>query len=392
MTKPKPPTVVFMVPDYEPTTGGTTRQTRNLALTLKSHGHHVTVITQRLERSWPSRETIEGIDVVRLGPPSRHGRAMKALVLHVALWLRLNRKRITVSTTIMYPDFVVAAHAAGIADTAVMVWAGLGDATDTLALNQSHARNALARLRRRALRNASHIALSDAIAQEICGLDFGASPHIIPTPVDPAMFRPPIDAQRSEARNQLGIAEPTFVVLYAGHLRALKRVDLLIEAFRQLRDTGVDAHLFILGGSREDLQDRTEQLQTLVTNLRLDPHVTFTGVVNDVVEYFHAADVFALPSDREGISNSLIEALACGLPCIAPPSAGGAEVLDDSCGVIPSSNRPADLLAALQHVCQPAIRERMRIGAATASQRFELQTIAQQYVWLYETLRAKRIG
>ena len=120
--------------------------------------------------------------------------------------------------------------------------------------------------------------------------------------------------------------------------------------------------------------------------------MTFTGVVNDVVEYFHAADVFALPSDREGISNSLIEALACGLPCIAPPSAGGAEVLDDSCGVIPSSNRPADLLAALQHVCQPAIRERMRIGAATASQRFELQTIAQQYVWLYETLRAKRIG
>ena len=388
----KPSTVVFMVPDYEPTTGGTTRQTRNLALTLASHGHHVTVVTQRLERSWAARETIEGIDVVRLGPPSRRGRAMKLLVLHVAWWLRRNRKRITVSTTIMYPDFVVAAHAAGIADTAVMVWAGLGDATDTLALNQSRARNALAYLRRRALRDATHIALSNAISSELRDLDFGAQPHIIPTPVDPAMFSPPDAAQRAAARDRIGVAETTLMVLYAGHLRALKRVDLLIEAFRLLCDSGIDAHLYILGGSREDLQDRTEQLQTLVTKLNLQQRVTFTGVVSDVVEYFHAADVLTLPSDREGISNSLIEALACGLPCIAPPSAGGAEVLNDECGVIPNSNSPHELFDALRFVCDPAVRARMRIGAAQASQRFALATIAQQYVWLYESVRAKHIG
>ncbi len=388
----KPSTIVFMVPDYEPTTGGTTRQTRNLALTLTSQGHHVTVITQRLERAWSVTETIEGIDVVRLGPPSRRGLSMKLLVLHVALWLRLNRKRIVVSTTIMYPDFVVAAHAAGIADTAVMVWAGLGDATDTLALNQSRARNALARLRRRALRCASHIALSKSISDELQGLNFGVSPHVIPTPVDPGMFSPPEPAQRDAARSSLGIAPSTLVVLYAGHLRALKRVDLLIEAFRQLCDSGTEAHLFILGGSREDLQDRTEQLQILVSKLKLDRHVTFTGVVSDVVEYFHAADVFALPSDREGISNSLIEALACGLPCIAPPSAGGLEVLDASCGVVPPSNDSRDLFAALQSVCDPDVRARMRIGAVTAAKRYELDTIAQQYVWLYEGIRAQYIG
>ena len=194
------------------------------------------------------------------------------------------------------------------------------------------------------------------------------------------------------ARTRLGLTPTTTAVLYAGHLRALKCVDHLIDAFDKLLADGVEAHLYIVGGSRSDLEDRSDQLKAQAHALALDASITFTGPIEDVITYLFAADVFVLPSEREGISNSIIEALACGVARIAPGNAGGNDVLDRHSGIIPPSNSAADLHRALQQMCDPVQRERFQSGAIHAARRFDVSTVVDQYVWLYQDVRARRIG
>ncbi|MDQ1466397.1 MAG: D-inositol-3-phosphate glycosyltransferase [Actinomycetota bacterium] len=375
--------VVFAVPDFEPTIGGTTRQSRNQAEALAARGGAVTIVTQRLDRSWPRRERSGAVTVRRLGPMHRDSTAMKLLVLRLAWWLRRHRSSIDLVQVIMYPDFVLSAWFAGLSGRTVMCWAGLGDATDVLGPTRLPVRAAARAVRRRVMRRTTHVALTPAMHDELIavGIDNVA---VIPTPVDLDAFHPPTSEERSAARRDLGIADGQFAVVYTGHLRALKRVDRLVDGFASRVRAGADARLFLVGDSRADLDDRRAALRAQVTRAGLDDRVVFSGAVPDVRPYLYAADVFVLPSDREGLPNSLLEAMACGLACVAPASAAGDQVLDTESGVIPPSNDPHDLaaaLAALEH--DPEQRARLGLGARRAAQRYGLEAVIDRYETLY---------
>jgi len=377
------PSVVFAVPDFEPTIGGTTRQSRNQAEALAARGGAVTIVTQRLEPTWPRREHRGAVAVRRLGPTHRNGTAMKLLVLRMAWWLRRHRRSIDVVQVIMYPDFVLSAWLAGMSKRTVMCWAGLGDATDVLAPTSRPVRALVRAGRRRVMRRSVHVALTPALRDELTAVGIDKV-VVIPTPVDLETFQPPTPEQRGDARRKLGISDDQFVIVYTGHLRALKRVDRLIDGFALRVRAGVDARLFIAGDSRADLDDRRAALRAQVTRLGLDDRVEFPGAVPDVRPYLHAADVFVLPSDREGLPNSLLEAMACGLPCIAPASAAGDQVLDPSSGIVPPSNDPRDLAAALGRLEQdPALRGRLGAGARVAARRYGLDAVTTRYETLY---------
>jgi glycosyltransferase involved in cell wall biosynthesis len=376
-------TVVFAVPDFEPTIGGTTRQSRNQAEALAARGGTVTIVTQRLERSWRRRERIGSVTVRRLGPTHRDSTAMKLLVLRLAWWLRRHRRSIDVVQVIMYPDFVLSAWLAGLSDRTVMCWAGLGDATDVLAPTGRPARALVRAARRRVMQRATHVALTPALRDELIAIGI-EKVAVIPTPVDLDAFHPPDPDERSAARRDLGITDDQFAVVYTGHLRALKRVDRLIDAFALRVRAGADARLFLVGDSRADLDDRRAALRAQVKRIGLEDRVEFSGAVPDVRPYLYAADVFVLPSDREGLPNSLLEAMACGLACVAPASAAGDQVLDASSGVVPPSNDPRDLavaLAELEH--DPARRAGLGIGARHAAAHYSLDAVTDRYEILY---------
>jgi glycosyltransferase involved in cell wall biosynthesis len=381
--------IVFVVPDFEPTLGGTTRQAQNQARELRARGHDVVILTQQLELHWPRDETRGGVQVRRVGPPGRSLLRMKLLVLSMAWWLHRHRDEIAVVNPIMYPDFVVSSALAGLGERTVMCWAGLGDATDTIGTS-AVVRAPLRTVRRRALARAAQVALTPALRDELGRLALARDVTIIPTPVDIDAFRPPTSDERAQARRALGVHDDELVIAYTGHLRALKRVERLVAAFGLLVESGRPARLLLVGSAREDLVDEPAALRAELDRFPARDRVLVTGAVADVRPYLRAADVFVLPSDREGLSNSVLEALASGLPVVAPASAAGDQVLDASCGIVPRSNDPAELFVALRELAdRPAYRAELAAGARRAAERFALRDVVRAYEGLYERLRRR---
>jgi glycosyltransferase involved in cell wall biosynthesis len=379
--------IVFAVPDFDPTVGGTTRQTRLQAEGLARRGNEVLVVTRRLRAGLPKREHLQGLDVVRVGSPGRGRLAEKRALLSLACWLISHRSRVQILQIVMWPDAIFSATAAGLARRTAVLWAIQGEITQTLVSGSSAPRRAQSLARRRALLRAEHVTLTRDMGMEFDQVRFPASNTIIPVPVDREHFRPPTPHERDEARRAVGLPPDGFTVVYVGHLQARKAVDRLVGAVGELRASVPSVRLMIVGGPRGAPDDTETALRRQVADAGLGESVTFCGIAPDPRAYLWASDVLALPSEREGMPNSLLEALACGLPCVAPASAGGAVVLDDDVGIVPPSNEPSALAAALAKLAaDDDTRRRMGESARRHSERYDVERVVDEYEDLYRRM------
>jgi len=379
--------ITFVVPDFEPAVGGTVRQTGLQARALAHRGHRVAVLTRRVDAEWPRHEWIDGLEVRRLGPAGA-GRARGWLTVgSVALWLGRRRRTMRVVQTVMWANAPVASMLAGLRTRTAVLWALDGEAA-TMLRGGSLARRGISRVRRAVLRRCRHVALTAAMLDELREVGLGDRAAVIPVPVDTEHFRPPSAEDRADARLQLGLAEDGFVVIYVGHLQARKAVDRLLEAFRRLVVQLPNARLLVVGGEPGGEDDVGRELRKQAADGELADRVSFCGVVPDPVRHLWASDVFVLPSSREGMPNSILEALACGLPGVAPASAGGTHLLS-GCGVVPPSNDPEDLLDALSSLASdPVGRAALASNARARAAEFDVERVIARY----ESLYAEMVG
>ncbi len=134
-----------------------------------------------------------------------------------------------------------------------------------------------------------------------------------------------IKADRTALRASIGLSDSDRVILAVGELNANKNHRVLIEALSQLNDPSI--HLVICGEG--PLQSK---LQELSVHLGLADRVHLLGFRRDVAQWIQNADVFAFPSYREGLSLSLMEAMAGGLPVVASKIRGNTDLIDDAKG------------------------------------------------------------
>jgi glycosyltransferase involved in cell wall biosynthesis len=324
---------------------------------------------------------VESIRVDRVGPQGRGGAADKAAALALAPWLARRRGKVRILQTVMWTDAVPAAAATWLLPRTIVGWGALGDATDALRGGSSPLRQAQARLRRRLLTRCEHVVLTPAMRNELLGLGLERC-TVLPVPVDLQRFRPPSPAERTDARASLGLVEDELVVAYVGHLRALKRIDLLVAAVASLADESIPVRLVIAGGSRGAEDDVADELHEQVRSLGLEDRVVFTGVVADPLPVLWAADAFALASEREGLPNSLLEAMACGLACVAPASSAGDELLQGGAGLVPLD--AATLRNALRTLALDVeLRQRLGRLAAERAAEYDVARVADGYERLY---------
>jgi glycosyltransferase involved in cell wall biosynthesis len=383
--------VVHVVPEFWPVISGTGRQTARQAGALAARGQTSWVVTRRLQTDWPRRDDQDGADVFRVGVPGRGRLADKASVLAVGWWLLRRRRRIGVVHLDSYADYAIAASAAGLLARTVVIWDSEGEATEVAGPAVPPARRLQRRLRRWILGRCWHVGLTQDIVGELARV--GIPPtrtRLVPVPIDTSWFRPATASERTEARKALGFSETAVVVLYSGQLRRLKRIDRLIDAVGSLSGELPGLRLVVLGGVRGAEDDCAEELQTRVQELGLSDVVHLAGAVADVRPYLWAADIFALASQREGMPNSLAEAMACGLACMAPLSAGG-QLLHDGAGLVAASAEVTDLADVLRRAAtDPSLRRACGAAAVARAREWSTDSVSDAYAQLHSAMGVGR--
>ncbi|MGH7279381.1 MAG: glycosyltransferase, partial [Candidatus Rokuibacteriota bacterium] len=203
--------------------------------------------------------------------------------------------------------------------------------------------------------------------------------------VDTSRFR---DGDRDAGRRVLGVPEGVPVVGTVGRLDPVKDQAGLLRAFARVATQHPDAMLLVAG----DGPCRAE-LDTLAADLGLGGRARFLGEREDVPVVLRALDLFVLPSIAEGISNTILEALATGLPVIATRVGGNPELVDDGAtGALVPARNPDALARAISAYVDDSHLRRLHGKAARqqAVERFDLAGMVARYRDLYLDLASAR--
>lgn len=190
---------------------------------------------------------------------------------------------------------------------------------------------------------------------------------------------------RSEIRKEMGWAEDVPLVTYVGRLARQKRLEDLLWAFELLRVLrNGDCRFAIVGDGPE--RQTLEQFAERIGNR---DYVAFTGHRPDAARFLAASDLFWLASDFEGQSNSLLEAMALGIPVVASDIPPNREVVEPGANgyLVPVGDRAAFSQAAQRLLENPAERNRLALaGHETIARGHSVGQMVASYAALYEEL------
>ena len=209
---------------------------------------------------------------------------------------------------------------------------------------------------------------------------------VIHNGVDSERFQPN-PSLRASIRAELSIAEDEFCIGCVGNLTPVKDYRTALSAAAALNKVCKDWRLLVIGEGAE-----RGQLEEFVrAHPELKDRVKFLGLSHRVPELLAAMDVYVLSSVIEGISNSLLEAMASGLPAVATAVGGNPEVVvDGESGLLfPEGdfNRLADQLLLLRQ--QPDLRARLSQQARRrVREEFSIDSMVRSYQEVYEGLTA----
>src|SRR5690606_26740991 len=145
-------------------------------------------------------------------------------------------------------------------------------------------------------------------------------------------------------------------------------------------------YLILVGDGEEK-----EALIHLTDELNLQDYVKFVGSKPDVLEYLQMADIFVLSSLSEGISNSLLEAMSCGLACISTDVGAAKEILDDGrCGlIVPSDDVDGFTDAIVQLASDNSEIEKFgKLARLKIVNHYSIDAVGESYINLYQKLLA----
>lgn len=268
------------------------------------------------------------------------------------------------------------------------------------------ARHTLAGLRRRAYRSCdAYVAMSAAFLPSFAAANLPHERlHVIPQGVDVTRFHPRSAAERAAARAELGLGASAPVVAFVGSLIERKGIDLLLAAWARIHASRPDARLLLVGKDRfepgsADAQFLPRQFASLSGSAAATVHSL--GLRDDPERWLGAADIFAFPSRREGFGSVIIEAMACGLPCVvagldgitdfvfaSPTHAGGRADADSDGIVVPQDDVLALATAILGLMGDPDRAAAIgRTALARVRDAFDMdRAVAPVYARLYASL------
>ncbi|MBO5908441.1 MAG: glycosyltransferase, partial [Clostridia bacterium] len=195
--------------------------------------------------------------------------------------------------------------------------------------------------------------------------------------IDKSAYKTDADT-RAAKREELGIPQNAFVIISAGELNANKNNRAIISAMK--RAERKDVHYVLCG-----VGDMEVHLQKQAEELSLSDRVHFIGYRKDIKELYKMSDCFVMPSYREGLSRSMMEAMASGLPCIASKIRGNTDLLEEGGGFLCEAD---DIEAYAQKIDLLAGDSLMRAAMGKKNleviEKFSTENVTQAMLKIYE--------
>lgn len=194
---------------------------------------------------------------------------------------------------------------------------------------------------------------------------------------------------RQRVRKEFNISTGTVVIGSVGRLVPIKDYHTLLAAGESLIQQGQDIVVLLVGAGPE--------MQSLKSRVDGSPALSkrtiFAGACDQIPAMLNAMDIFVLPSLGEGMSNTLLEAMAAGLPVVATKIGGNREVVDENSGG--RFFAPGDAASLIRELRPLAENEELRASAGEGSRKraleqFSLEGMLRTYTELYRGLARRR--
>jgi len=355
---------------------------------LKAKGHSITIIAKK--RTWqsPFHEIIDGVNVYRLGPPGIR-------TLCTLLLLFLSRKNCDIV-------HIHGQHLFGVAAIWLCKFLGIPTVLKITIAGRFFVRlsadrvfpkkwRPFRRLLNLVSRKASaYLAISKEITEQLPRAGFLPERiAYIPNGVDVNRFHPVNSEEKQLLREQLKLPADKQIVLYASRLIYRKGFDILLAAWPSIHAKIPECCLVVVGGGSSV---EMEQLRDLSHRIGGDK-VFAIGEVQNIAPYLQCSDIFVFPSRKEGLPNTLIEAMACGAACIASDIGGCTDLIEPNrTGVLFSNGNAAELNQAVISLLsnKKAVDELGRNAHKHIQEKYNILTIANQIHNLYITLQNRQ--
>lgn len=379
--------VVILVTNIDAPTGGVQRNTR---LLMKEFGKRgvVTFVCLRNYYGLPSNETVDGT-VFHRSPVFGNSMAINGIVYlaDTLIWLIRNRNKYDV---IQCQQMFGPTMAAAVASFAVKKPIVTRVTTSGL-LGEVHfiRKMAFSRLRLWLIRRVSlWVALTDEMARELetLGIDRRDIRVIHNSTLIPE--RAAFDDRFKNDHKALMDIPDGKIAVFSGRLSVEKNVDVLIDAWRIVVERHADASLILIGEGGE-FRNVESDLRAQVERLGLGGSVIFRGFVERPIDLLLASDVFVLPSRTEGMSNSLVEAFACGCAVVATDIPANTEICKSGINSLTvETGDPVSLADAINAIFDsPELGKTLGIEARRLAElELSVDTMVDSYLSTYHEL------
>ncbi len=417
--------IYIVIATFHPLVGGAETQALAQCRSLRERGYEATIITFRNDRAWLQREVIEGVPVIRvagtlLGRREKLPRLLQRLLYLLALivmsWT-LWRHRTHYDIAHVYhlgllalssalacrltgKPLIIAVRGASVGKVATFhnnASLIAGPLDPTLPWLQVYGRTrvsgdleSLERLGKpvvrctRALLRSVHavvVVLSSRMKDYLLTHDFSLpNVQLIPNGVDITRFMP--------TNAQITPSQQAQVVVCISRLSYEKGIDVLLQAWRIVHEQAPQAQLIIMGNG--PLQS---QLERLAVALGIAESVEFAGLQSNVSAQLQQGELAVLPSRIEGMPNALLEAMACGLPCVATRVSGSEDIIQHEVNglLVESEDYQSMAQALLRLLGDPSLAQKYgHTARSTIEQYYSLEHVTDMYIELYRSMTVGR--
>lgn len=371
--------IAMLIPSYHPIVGGAERQLELLSRELKAQCKEVFVVTRR-KPSGKKHIKIHNVDVYRT---FCHFHTISFLISSF-LFLSKNRNRFkiihihTLNSPILVGVFLKFLFKKKL--VIKIPRSGNGSMLELL-LNHPLKKHLLCFYLKHADRV---IALNHETFDNL--IKFGVAKEkiaAISNGVDTDEYNIVDQRQKNQYRKELGINE-NFILTFTGRLVSRKNVDIILKCLRQLTTNN---YKFIVIGDGPQMS----KLKAMVSNFNLRPKVLFLGSLDRemVRKYLQCSDIFILPSQSEGISNAILEAMSCGNAVIASSIPGNIDLIKDrENGLLFGLQKYSKLEELINFLVKDkdALLRLKKNANDTIKKHFSIKRISEKYIAVYNSL------